>query len=154
MPKSHVANKDWYDSDILPWKAGMPTHFWSTIKVHVPFQLHSSLSRYSKKENSIHSSLSRYSKRIIASSLLQSMTPASNLSDCSPNGSIAKSPVYCSISGRDKRRLISGLYCISRMHAHFLWPPRRKGSKENATRNSPSKCRVGLERAEGELGAP
>ena len=40
------------------------------------------------------------------------------------------------------------------MHAHFLWPPRRKGSKENATRNSPSKCRVGLERAEGELEAP
>ena len=40
------------------------------------------------------------------------------------------------------------------MHAHFLWPPRRKGSKENATRNSPSKCRVGLERAERELEAP
>ena len=34
------------------------------------------------------------------------------LSDCSPNGSISKSPVYRSIFGRNKRRLISGLPCM------------------------------------------
>ena len=37
------------------------------------------------------------------------------LSDCSPNGSNAKSPVYCSIFGRNKRRLITGLYCTAEL---------------------------------------
>ena len=38
-------------------------------------------------------------------------SPHSNWSDCSPNGSNVKSPLYCSIFGRNKRGLISGLPC-------------------------------------------
>ena len=48
------------------------------------------------------------------------MTPAS---DCSPNSSNAKSPVYCSIFGRDKLRLITGLYCMFLLWRDwYVWP--------------------------------
>ena len=56
------------------------------------------------------------------------MTPASNFSECSLNGSNAKSPVYCSISGRDKHRLITGLHCI-RLH---------RGRSDGEGRNNPN----------------
>ena len=38
--------------------------------------------------------------------------PHSNWSDCSPNGSDVKSPLNCSIFGRNKSRLINGLPCM------------------------------------------
>ena len=38
--------------------------------------------------------------------------PCSNWSEYSPNGSNVKIPLYCSIFGRDKRRLITGRPCI------------------------------------------
>ena len=49
--------------------------------------------------------------------------PCSNWSEYSPNGSNVKIPLYCSIFGRDKRRLITGRPCI--------W-----GSKDCAQRGS------------------
>ena len=39
--------------------------------------------------------------------------PCSNWSEYSPNGSNVKIPLYCSIFGRDKRRLITGRPCRS-----------------------------------------
>ena len=47
--------------------------------------------------------------------------PCSNWSEYSPNGSNVKIPLYCSIFGRDKRRLISGLPCIPFTIA-WAWP--------------------------------
>ena len=39
--------------------------------------------------------------------------PCSNWSEYSPNGSNVKIPLYCSIFGQDKRRLITGRPCTS-----------------------------------------
>ena len=55
---------------------------------------------------------SRSSKRgPVKLSLLLSHHPC--LSDCSPNGSNSKNPVYCSIFRWNKRGLITGLHCSS-----------------------------------------
>ena len=96
--KSHVANMNFIDS-ILFWYAEQFNTFTVLWLIMSAFPIH-----WFVHLPSIF--ISHWFKAVESKNIIHT-----NFSPCSHNGSNVKSPLYCSIFGRDKRGLISGRPC-------------------------------------------